>query len=218
MRIRKNKSNSFVKKAIVGATVATTLGLGFWASKAFYTVASVIDGDTFITSENRYVRLDRGIDAPEIDRCLGKESKVELSKLVLGEKVFVKANYVDDRKRLIGSVYTINGDVGVAMLTAGLASYDNVGSSDKNNDYLEASRLARQKRVGIYSSHCTQTQNPENSKCNIKGNVNDNGKHYSLPECPSYGQSVVQLHFGDQWFCTEAEAKKAGFAKGGDCK
>jgi len=205
------------KKAIIGGVVGASLGLGFWASKAFYIVAKVIDGDTFVTKEDRYIRLDRSIDAPEIDSCLGVEAKEELSDLIVGKKVFVKADYVDDKKRLIGSVYTINGDVGVAILKKGLAEYDNSGASPKNKDYLEAASFARENNLGIYSK-CTETQNPKNPKCNIKGNVRDGNKTYSTPNCSSYGQTIVQLYDGDKWFCTESEAKKVGFTKGGDCK
>jgi hypothetical protein len=28
---------------------------------------------------------------------------------------------------------------------------------------------------------------------------------------------LIQLHQGDQWFCTEKEAVKAGFVKAGGC-
>lgn len=213
----KKKKGSRVKRIVIATTGATIIGLGFWSSKAFYTVAKVIDGDTFVTAEDRYIRLDRSIDAPEIDSCLGLESKEELSKLIVGKKIFVKADYVDDRKRLIGSVYTLEGDVGVAMLKKGMAEYDNQGASQKNKDYLEASRFARENNLGIYSK-CTQSQNPQNPKCNIKGNVRDGNKTYLTPTCSSYGQTLVQLFDGDKWFCTESEAKKEGFVKGGDCR
>lgn len=199
----------------MGTALTAATGLGFWASKAFYEVKEVIDGDTFITADQRYVRLDQNVDAPEIGSCLGKEAKEELKKLVLNKKVFVKAVYVDDHKRLIGPVYTINGNVGAAMLKKGLAVYDNKGGSDKV--LLEASRMAREAKTGVYSSTCTQSVNPKNSKCNIKGNVSDAGKHYSFPGCASYGQNLVQLHMDDRWFCTEKEAKSEGFIKSGDC-
>ncbi|KKU09692.1 MAG: Succinoglycan biosynthesis protein ExoI [Candidatus Woesebacteria bacterium GW2011_GWB1_45_5] len=213
---RKVKVKGWKKVAVTGALTAT-LGLGFWASKAFYEVKEVIDGDTFITKEDRYVRLDRSVDAPEIDSCLGKEAKEELEKLVLNKKVFIKTSYVDDHRRMISSVYTINGNVGAAMLEKGLAVYVPKGEENKRI-LLEASRKAREVKIGVYSSVCTQSVNPKNSKCNIKGNVRQYGNHYSHPGCSSYGETLVQLHLGDKWFCTEREAKMAGFIKGGDCR
>ena len=215
-KLSKSSKKHSIKKIVLTASVATVIGLGFWSSKAFYTVAKVIDGDTFVTTEERYIRLDRSIDAPEIDSCLGMEAKEELSKLVVGKKIFVKADYVDDRKRLIGSVYTVNGDVGVAMLKKGLAAYDNKGASEKNKYYLEAARLAKDNNLGIYSK-CTQTENLDNPKCNIKGNAINGKKTYLTPNCSSYGQTLIQLYNGDKWFCTQAEAVKEGFTKSGDC-
>lgn len=47
----KVKKTKTWKKIVATGVVTASLGLGFWASKAFYTVTSVIDGDTFVTSE-----------------------------------------------------------------------------------------------------------------------------------------------------------------------
>src|SRR3989344_4708237 len=90
------------KKVAATGVITASLALGFWASKAFYTVKKVIDGDTFITLENQYIRLD-SVNAPELDYCLGKESKDELSKLILGKKVYLRVTYIDGYKRLVAS-------------------------------------------------------------------------------------------------------------------
>lgn len=212
---KKGKVKSW-KKAIVAGTLTASLGLGFWASKAFYTVTSVFDGDTFATSEKQYIRLD-SVNAPEPDSCLGKEAKAELAKLVLNKKVFIKVTYIDGM-RLIASVYTLQGNVGEIMLSKGLATFEDKGTQ-KGNGLLETSNIARDAKIGVYSPICTQTENPLNPKCNIKGNINTSNskKYYRYTGCKYYPITLIQLHLGDKWFCTEAEAKNAGFTKGGDC-
>jgi endonuclease YncB( thermonuclease family) len=204
---------SLKKGIIAGATIAT-LGLGYWASQAFYTVTSVIDGDTFVTAENQYVRFNK-IDAPEIDLCLGKEAKAELEKLILNTKVFLKVHFIEkDRNRLISSVYSGKGNIEVIMLAKGLAT---LRGGSKQEELNNAVGSARNLKLGVYSDTCTQATNPSNPKCNIKGNVRHNEKYYRYPGCDQYETTLVQLHFGDKWFCTESDAIKSGFVKGGDC-
>ena len=203
------------KKVVATGVITTSLGLGFWASKAFYTVKEVIDGDTFITTENRYVRLD-SINTPELEFCLGKEAKEEMEKLVLNKKVFLKVTYVDDRKRLVASVYTLNGNVGEKLLEKGLATFNNKGTLT-GTSLPKTEVAARKAKIGIFSPICTQTENPDNPKCNIKGNIVKNGMFYHYPGCGQYGNTLVHLHLGEKWICTEKEAIKAGFAKGKDC-
>lgn len=202
------------KKVVATSVIVTSLGLGFWASKAFYTVTSVIDGDTFITSEKQHIRLD-SVNAPELGSCLGTEAKTELSKLVLNKKVYLKVTYIDGL-RLIASVYTTQGNVGELMLKSGLATFDDKGTQSGTTLRATANK-AREQKLGVYSSVCTQLENPANQKCNIKGNVRGSDKFYHYRGCAQYENTLVQLHFGDKWFCTEKEARAAGFTKGEDC-
>lgn len=203
------------KKAIAGGVIATSLGLGFWASKAFYTVDHVIDGDTFETTEKQRIRLD-SVNAPELEYCLGPEAKTALEKLVLHKKVFIKVSFVDGT-RLVASVFTVDGNVGAKMLEEGMATFADK-SAQKQHGLLEISQKARDKKIGVYSDKCTQETNLENPKCNIKGNIRDGLKYYRGPDCYYYNHTTVELYKGDKWFCSESEAKKDGFTKGSDCK
>lgn len=203
------------KKAVVGGVIATSIGLGFWSSKAFYTVDHVIDGDTFETTEKQRIRLD-SVNAPELEYCLGNEAKEELEKLVLHKKVYIKVSFVDGT-RLISSVYTTKGNVGAKMLEKGLATFADK-SAQKQPGLLKISQTARDKKIGVYSPKCTQETNPTAPKCNIKGNIREGVKYYRFPTCYYYNHTTVELYKGDKWFCTESEAKKDGFTKGGDCK
>lgn len=209
------KKTSKVKKIIAAAAGAVIIGLGFWSSKAFYTVDHVIDGDTFETTEKQRIRLD-SVNAPELEYCLGPESKAELEKIVLHKKVFIKVSFVDGT-RLVASVYTAQGNVGAKMLEKGMATFADK-SAQKQPGLLEISQKARDKKIGVYSDKCTQETNLANPKCNIKGNIRDGVKYYRDPSCYYYNHTLMQLYLGDKWFCTESEAKKEGFVKGGDCK
>lgn len=73
----KKKKFSKFKKAVAVGVIAGSVGLSFWASKVFYTVTYVIDGDTFVTTENQRVRLD-SVNTPEMGNCLADEAKKNL--------------------------------------------------------------------------------------------------------------------------------------------
>ncbi len=202
-----------LKKAVAGGAVAVTLSLGFWASKAVYTVKSVIDGDTFITAEDQYIRI-ANIDAPERGRCGSDEATAELSKLISGKKLFMKVIYFEGNRQ-IAYVYTLQGDVAINLLKKGVVIAKNTGKSNK--ELTNASDYARERRLGVFSEKCTQEKNSENPKCNIKGNISQYGKFYRTSDCSQYSITILQLYLGDQWFCTEKEAKNAGFTKSPDC-
>jgi micrococcal nuclease len=206
---------SLTRRKVAAGVGTGIVALGLWASQAVYTVREVVDGDTFITKENIAVRLD-SVNAPEKNLCLGEEAKAELEKLVLNKKVFIKVTYVDGYKRLVGSVFTLKGNVGRAMLSKGLTTFQTKGNQDQKN-LLQYSQEIRNKKLGVYSDKCTQTENPKNKECNIKGNTNSDFTVYRHPGCKYYKTTIVQLHFGDKWFCSELSAVNAGFNKAADC-
>ena len=51
--------------------------------------------------------------------------------------------------------------------------------------------------------------------CNIKGNISYNtGEHiYHVPGQQYYYQTVISRDKGERWFCSEDEARKAGWRK-----
>jgi hypothetical protein len=60
---------------------------------------------------------------------------------------------------------------------------------------------------------------PKIPDCNIKGNIDFQTyeKFYHLPGCKHYGQTSLNLAYGDKWFCLEKEARAAGFQKASAC-
>lgn len=182
-----------------------------------YRAMRVIDGDTFETEERQLIRLS-GIDAPELENCNGPESKQALEQLILNQNLYVKAIYRDSGNRLISHVYNNNGSVSEQLIKSGMAYYSANAVDDPALG--QASDAAREAKLGIFNPKCTQQTNPNSKTCVIKGNLRIPGKGtktYHFPGCGNYNQTLMELYKGDQWFCTESEAKKAGFSKGADC-
>jgi hypothetical protein len=52
-------------------------------------------------------------------------------------------------------------------------------------------------------------------RCNIKGNVSiDTGERiYHVPGQKYYERTRIRSEYGERWFCSEAEARKAGWRK-----
>ncbi|UNK17537.1 thermonuclease family protein [Paenibacillus sp. N3/727] len=138
----------------------------------------------------------------------------------------------DKYSRLLAYVYADGQMVQELLLEQGLARVayiyqPNVRYVDKFNDLQT---ISRNKSLGIWSvenyaqddgfhpeeqksekkgttaNTSSNTDKPK-SGCNIKGNINSKGeKIYHTPESPYYERTKQE-----QWFCSENEAKQAGF-------
>ncbi len=55
--------------------------------------------------------------------------------------------------------------------------------------------------------------------CTIKGNISSPNKEkiYHLPGCASYKATVITTSAGERMFCTEKEARDAGWRKALNC-
>jgi len=54
----------------------------------------------------------------------------------------------------------------------------------------------------------------EGTACNIKGNINTRGeKIYHVPGQRYYSETRISASHGERWFCSEAEARAAGWRK-----
>jgi len=183
-------------------------------------VLRVIDGDTFETVDRAVIRFDT-LDAPELTNCGGPEAKASLEKLLNGKKVRLNAQARDVHGRQIASVWVGETWIDQKLIATGWVAYS---SSTLDKDHV-LQNLDKQNRVdqkGIYSQKCTQYTNSENPKCQIKGNIveewlNKGEKIYHLSTCPQYKFVQVELYRGEQWFCTEKEALKAGYRKSDRC-
>ena len=52
---------------------------------------------------------------------------------------------------------------------------------------------------------------PQSGSCLIKGNISENGRIYHVPGSRYYERTKIDEAKGERWFCTEEEARAAGW-------
>jgi hypothetical protein len=146
-----------------------------------------------------------------------------LATLALGKRIEIGDVVKDSFGRQLTNVYVGNQWINEVMVEEGFSRYTSVatkGPTLRGSDpegIVKASDRAKAQHLGIFSSVC-RSQTPSNPQCQIKGNNRDGNQTYHLPECKNYQQTIIDLSYGDQWFCSEQEALAAGFAKAAGCK
>lgn len=179
-------------------------------------VTEVVDGDTFQIKSGKRIRLV-GVDAPEFDRCGGKEAKARLSELILNKIVNLKEEKTEAYGRSLALVYLGKTLINKIMLEEGWGRTDYKANSQR--DILTAAFHKGQKEnLGIFSNLCRNGD--MSGDCNIKGNIDKNyyEKFYHLPGCLHYDEVIIEKDIGEGYFCTEKEALAAGFNKAAGCE
>src|SRR3989344_1179297 len=178
-------------------------------------VIQVIDGDSFKIANKQTIRL-ASLNAPETGRCMGKEATEALTKKILNKRVVLRDVKTDIYRRIIALVY-VNGElVNAYMIKNGLATTTRE-AGDENEVVKAANDYARNNHIGVYSPRCYQPD-PPNPKCVIKGNIDDRTgeKQYLTPDCRHYSKVIIEKYMGEEYFCSEKEAREAGFVKSCD--
>ncbi|PIR87176.1 MAG: hypothetical protein COU11_01715 [Candidatus Harrisonbacteria bacterium CG10_big_fil_rev_8_21_14_0_10_49_15] len=198
-------------------------------------VARVIDGDTFELADGDVVRL-LGIDAPEAKECYYEESKQALKELIEGKEVELRKDITgsDHFGRLLRYVILPNPAplesntlVDEYMVAAGYAAL-NEAPRDKlyHGLLLETREQAMRKEKGMWgaceyekAARSQDAVQPASAQCTIKGNIptDGSGRFYFTEGCNNYSQVKIDPDKGEAYFCTEAEAIKAGFQKAQYC-
>ena len=150
-----------------------------------------------------------GIPVRDVARLVG-------GKAILGHRVRLKNIATDSYGRMLATVIVEDWPLQRALLAAGLARNRSSGSNPYNQVLKDAGEAAKAAKLGIWSDTC-RGQTPVSEDCTIKGNTRAGEKFYYLPSCSQYDQVLVDRAFGDTWFCTEQEAKKAGFTPATSC-
>ena len=182
------------------------------------TVLGVLDGDTITLEGKTRFRL-RNIDAPELNFCGGAEAKAALEQLIGNNKISVKEETIDQWGRPMGLIYIGERLINEEMIKGGWVRYHSDSTSVAKSLKIEADQIKAEKK-GVYGEKCYQTENKAKPDCTIKGNIdmNDNKiKRYFVPGCVQYKTAIVELDRGEQWFCSEKEAKAAGYVKSERC-
>ncbi len=191
------------------------------------TVAEVVDGDTFQLASGKRVRL-LGVDAPEYNRCGGSEARELLKKTILNKPILLSEEMQETYGRSMALTYTTkffflkDQLVNKTIMIEGWARPDY-----RNNTQREiltaAFHKAKDNNLGIWSSLCREALNSakvgQQPQCLIKGNIDKATykKFYHLPNCKQYNQIILEKDIGEQYFCTEEEATRAGFLKSAGC-
>ena len=71
--------------------------------------------------------------------------------------------------------------------------------------------------AGVYLVQLPVVQAIASGKCNIKGNISINsGEHiYHVPGQYYHDDTMIRLEYGERWFCSEADARAAGWRRAG---
>jgi len=210
-----------VKKVSIWLIIVISLffnGYFVWKNREQMRVTSVYDGDTFWIKSGDRIRL-LGINAPELDKCLGKEAEQKLSDLLLNKVIDLREEKRDEYGRRMGLVYVNNRLINIELARQGLAKL-NYDPNSRSEEIKAAGHEAIQNKLGIFGPECKKTVSDDaNSNCKIKGNI-DKGtgeRLYHLPTCRHYKYVVLDLDTDEDYFCSEKEAQNAGFHLAPDC-
>lgn len=194
----------------------------------------VVDGDT-LDVKGRKIRL-HGIDAPEraqtcrnaaghVVRC-GDAATKTLERLVRAGRLACRTIETDRYGRDVARCRAGGTDVGEALVEAGLAR----AYTRYSPDYADEEAAAKRARRGMWAGEAvapwdwrrgerlaaaTPDVAPQNATpsraCRIKGNISGSGRVYHVPGSRWYERTSIDPGAGERWFCSEAEARAAGW-------
>ncbi len=242
--MKKKRSSKKALSAAVAALLAAG-GYGGYVvvkkSQAFergvHTIAHVVDGDTIDLVSGERVRF-LGVDAPESGACHFEEARAAMRKKLEGKQVRIEKDIsgADRYGRLLRYVYVLSSDptkddvlINEWLLHEGHAYTLAIAPDNRYRDLLaSAQRSAKDAGRGIWGKCEYESADADlreedsiapSRKCTIKGNISEKGygKNYFLEGCPNYARIKVDPRKGEDWFCSEAQAQKAGFTKSTSC-
>lgn len=219
--------------------LATCIALSAWAPPVRADVsgwAEAIDGDTIVVAGTR-IRLF-GIDAPErLQGCraggelwlCGGLAKLRLEERLSGHTVVCEERDRDRHGRIVAVCRAGGEDLNAWMVSEGLA----LAYRRYSEAYVDEEAGAKAARVGVWRGEFVPPWDwrggkrlPEadrdkrnapraGSDCLIKGNISRYGgqRIYHVPGGFYYPQTRIDPSKGERWFCSEAEARAAGWRR-----
>jgi endonuclease YncB( thermonuclease family) len=204
---------------------------GATGAEAIVGHATVIDGDT-LDIHGTQIRL-YGVDAPEYDQmCIlrgknipcGQNAAHALSDKIGSALVTCEPKDRDKNNRVLAVCHSGGDDLNAWMVAHGWA----MAYRQYTADYAEEEDSASQANLGIWQGEfvtpwdwrhgkrpeAVKTEPQQPGACLIKGNINPRGEHiYHVPGGDFYDKTVIDITKGERWFCTEEEARAAGWQK-----
>lgn len=190
--------------------------------------ATVIDGDSLEIGPTS-IRL-YGVDAPEgRQQCTrdgapwacGEAAADKLRALVAGHELHCTQEDVDQYERIVARCNAGEIDLGAELVRAGLALAYRRFSDDYVGEEAEAKAAKRGLWAGTFTPPWEWRQHPRAAPppaamhkdgCDIKGNINRAGERiYHVPGSSAYDATVIDEARGERWFCSEDEARRAGW-------
>ena len=172
-----------------------------------------------------------GIDVPEPGQtCSGSGrardtascasmARSALARLAIGKQVICDVSAAKSGEAAGGASCTVNGADIAGQLVRGGAVFAQTGLF---STYASAEREAKAARSGLWKSEIDRPAEYrakawEDAKgsspdgCPIKAVVTGDTKTYLVPWAAGYERAKVKTAKGERWFCTEAEARAAGW-------
>lgn len=138
---------------LIPFVLSVSLNLFFWRTiKEGDRVAEVVDGDTFQLKSGKRVRLI-GADAPELERCGGKEAREKLESLILDKIVTLKEETSEAYGRTLALVFVGRTFVNKIMLEEGWGRTD-YRKNSRREELTAAFHQAQSEKKGIFSDLC----------------------------------------------------------------
>ncbi len=206
--------------------LATGIATGGAAQSISGRVA-VVDGDTFRVNGTS-LRL-HGIDAPEQDQpcqdsagrdwACGAWVTDQVRRAYSGKRVRCEGVTTDRYDRLVAKCYLGGTDIGQRLVQEGLAFAFRRYALDYDLDEKRAAVNGRGlhgtkiQRPSDYRRAASAAPPAPDAACAIKGNISGNGRIYHMPGQEHYSRTRISPQRGERWFCTEAEARAAGWRK-----
>jgi endonuclease YncB( thermonuclease family) len=194
---------------------------------ALHGQARIIDGDTLDLAGVR-IRLF-GIDAPEHNQnctddrgkrwACGTFATQTLKALTRGE---LSCEELDrDRYGRVVARCSVGGrDIAEQMVAQGAA----FAYRRYSMDYVGVETRAEKRGLGLWSGEAEQPSDFRHANaspkpasvgapdgCAIKGNISKSGRIYHVPGQRFYTKTSISEKDGEHWFCSEAEARAAGW-------
>lgn len=190
--------------------------------------ASVIDGDT-LRVDGHTIRI-HGIDAPEQGQLCnrpdggnwpcGRAATVRMGQLTADVSLACQSIENDRYGRVVAKCRAGSRDLGEALVGEGMAW----AFRRYSEDYMAVETIAQADGIGIWQTE-TQTawdyrkapqvdssERPSAADCLIKGNISSTGERiYHMPWSPAYSRTKINTSNGERWFCSEEEAREAGW-------
>lgn len=186
----------------------------------------VIDGDTWDVGDTR-VRLF-GIDAMERDQtctrtdqtvwACGRWTTKQVRAQFEGRQASCRAVTTDRYGRVVARCFVAGQDAGRVLVQSGLALAYRRYSMDYDLDEKRANVAGIGIHQGLVQRPSEFRANPVAQTapegCSIKGNISSKGERiYHVPGQEHYGRTRISPSKGERWFCSEREARAAGWRR-----